>query len=79
MKPLWESFGQRAGYLRNLAMLQLEPDLVIAFTNGSPGTQHTIDEARRRGIPVEIHGTERAKPPSPAAVPPPPPDLEGER
>jgi hypothetical protein len=41
---------------RNLAMLDEQPDLVIAFQrNGSRGTQHTIDEARRRGIPVEVH------------------------
>lgn len=39
-------------------MLGLEPDLVIAFSTGSRGTQFTIDQARKRGIPVEIHGTE---------------------
>lgn len=58
IKPLWKKFGQRAGYLRNLVMLDLEPDLVVAFTTGSRGTQHTINEARKRGIPVEVHGTE---------------------
>lgn len=52
----WERYRKRAGFLRNLKMLDLEPDLVIAFTTGSPGTQLTIDEARRRGIPIEIHG-----------------------
>ena len=57
--PRWDAFGRAAGPLRNEAMLQLEPDLVIAFTTGSPGTQHTINEARKRGIPVEVHGTER--------------------
>jgi hypothetical protein len=52
----WERHGKRAGILRNLAMLNEQPDLVIAFQrNGSRGTQHTIDEARRRGIPVEVH------------------------
>jgi hypothetical protein len=36
-------------------MLDDEPDRVLAFQrNGSRGTQHTIDEARRRGIPVEV-------------------------
>jgi len=58
MRPLWGQFGKQAGYLRNCAMLDLEPDLVIAFSTGSRGTQMTIDEARKRGIPVEIHGTE---------------------
>ena len=52
----WKTHGKRAGILRNLAMLDEKPDLVIAFQrNGSRGTQHVIDEARRRGIPVEIH------------------------
>jgi hypothetical protein len=36
-------------------MLDTGPDLVLAFQrNGSRGTQHTIDEARARGIPVEV-------------------------
>jgi len=59
VEPYWEFYGKKAGYLRNLAMLDLEPALIIAFTTGSPGAQLTIDEARKRGIPVEVHGTER--------------------
>lgn len=52
----WKHYGKRAGMLRNLAMLDLEPGLVIAFQrNGSRGTQQTIDEARRRHIPVQVH------------------------
>jgi len=51
----WKAEPRRAGILRNLAMLDTGPDLVLAFQrNGSRGTQHTIDEARRRGIPVEV-------------------------
>jgi hypothetical protein len=51
----WAGKGKRAGILRNLAMLDEKPDAVIAFQrNGSRGTQHTIDEARKRGIPVEV-------------------------
>lgn len=56
----WGRHGKRAGILRNIEMLDAEPDLVIAFTNGSRGTQHTIDEARKRGIPVEVVGVERS-------------------
>ena len=52
----WRTWGKRAGFIRNVAMLDEQPDLVIAFQlNDSRGTQHTIDEARRRGIPVEVH------------------------
>lgn len=50
----WEDYGKRAGIIRNIAMLNMNPDLVLAFWDGkSRGTQHTIDEARKRGIPVE--------------------------
>jgi hypothetical protein len=36
-------------------MLDEKPDLVIAYWNGkSNGTAHTISEARKRGIPVEV-------------------------
>jgi len=55
VRPLWDTYGKGAGHLRNVAMLDLEPDRVIAFWDGkSPGTRGTIDEARRRGIPVEV-------------------------
>ena len=46
----WKTHGKRAGILRNLAMLD-EADMVLAFWGGtSPGTRHTIEEARRRGF-----------------------------
>lgn len=55
-EPHWRRYGRSAGHKRNAAMLDLEPDLVIAFQhNDSRGTQGTIDEARRRGIPVEVY------------------------
>jgi hypothetical protein len=48
-------YNPQAGFERNIEMLDQNPDLVIAFQkNGSRGTQHTIDEARKRGIPVEV-------------------------
>jgi hypothetical protein len=51
----WETHGRRAGIVRNLAMLDEEPDLVIAAWDGaSRGTAHTMTEARKRGIPVEV-------------------------
>lgn len=51
----WRGKGKRAGILRNLAMLDEKPDVVLAFQVGnSPGTQHTITEARKRGIPVRV-------------------------
>lgn len=51
----WDRHGKSAGFRRNVQMLEEEPDLVLAFQiDGSRGTQHTIDEARKRGIPVEV-------------------------
>lgn len=55
VRPLWSTFGNRAGHVRNTAMLSLRPDLVVAFWDGrSNGTRGTIEEADRRGIRVEI-------------------------
>jgi hypothetical protein len=49
-------YNPSAAFERNLSMLDRKPDLVIAFQrNGSGGTQHTIDNARKRGIEVELH------------------------
>jgi hypothetical protein len=59
--PRWRvrgEFRRNAGHRRNSAMLDLAPDLVIAFSLGTSGTQGTIDGARRRGVPVEVVGTE---------------------
>lgn len=57
----WRGKGRAAGIIRNLEMLDQKPDLVLAFQrDGSRGTQHTIDEARKRGIPVEVITSEAA-------------------
>ncbi len=49
------SYDKQAGFRRNLLMLDKQPELVLAFQiDGSTGTQHVIDEARKRGIPVEV-------------------------
>ena len=51
----WKNLGRSAGYVRNVAMLDEKPDLVIAFwQDGSTGTGHTVREAAKRGIPVEV-------------------------
>ena len=51
----WKKHGKRAGILRNLKMLEEEPDLVLAFWDGkSFGTAHTISVAKERNIPIEI-------------------------
>ena len=53
----WATYGKRAGFIRNEQMLDTGVGLVIAFWDGqSRGTQHTIERAKRRGIPVEVIG-----------------------
>jgi len=53
----WEKLGRAAGPVRNDKMLDTQPDLVIAFhahLDRSKGTKHCVEEARRRGIEVEV-------------------------
>jgi hypothetical protein len=53
----WDRHGKSAGFKRNLQMLtEATPDLVLAFRaeGKSNGTDHTIREARRLGIPVRV-------------------------
>ena len=45
---LWEIFGPKAGALRNRAMLDLKPDLLVAFPGGA-GTSHMVKIARESG------------------------------
>jgi len=56
----WKKYGKAAGPTRNIKMLDTKPSLVIAFHNdieNSKGTKHTVAEARKRGIEVEIIGS----------------------
>ncbi len=52
VEALWQVYGrQRAGPIRNAAMLILQPDVVLAFP-GNNGTADMKNQARRRGIEV---------------------------
>jgi ABC-type Fe3+-hydroxamate transport system substrate-binding protein len=54
-KPDWDAYGKAAGLIRNRAMLNSKPDLVLAFWNGSSrGTLDTIEQAKKKGIPCEV-------------------------
>lgn len=53
----WTTYGKAAGPIRNIQMLDQKPDLVIAFHEdlaSSKGTAHTVREAQKRSIPVEV-------------------------
>lgn len=57
-RPDYKRYGRAAPLRRNEAMLDADPrpSAVIAFQRDhSSGTQHAIDQARRRGIDVEVH------------------------
>ena len=50
----WNKYGKRAGYLRNVTIVE-KADLVIAFWDGkSKGTKLTIDLAKENGVPLRI-------------------------
>lgn len=51
--PKWHEHGQEAGFVRNLKMLDENPDLVVAFIKGpARGTKHTLRNASKRGIEI---------------------------
>jgi hypothetical protein len=53
----WDLYGKSAGPIRNIAMLDQQPSLVLAFHDDiehSKGTAHTVREARKRKIPIKI-------------------------
>lgn len=53
-QPDWDTYGKRAGYLRNQEMAEYA-DMLIAFWDGqSKGTKHMIDLATQKGLTVHI-------------------------
>lgn len=54
--PLWRFYGKAAGAIRNQRMLELAPDMVVAFPGGV-GTAHMVRIARKAGI--KVHEVQR--------------------
>lgn len=49
--PDWNLHGNKAGIIRNVDMLNMDPTYVLAFIyNNSKGATFTIREARKRGM-----------------------------
>lgn len=46
----WSYFDRAAGHIRNRAMADLSPDLVVAFPGG-PGTANMVSLAKARNLP----------------------------
>jgi len=56
----WKKYRNAAGPIRNREMLDMEPDLVLAFPlPESKGTKDCMKEARRRGIALKVVTDER--------------------
>ena len=52
----WETYGKRAGYLRNKQMVDSQPDLCLAFPLGvSRGTWMTVKLCGKANIPVKVY------------------------
>ena len=47
----WDHYNKAAGAIRNRWMLELQPDLVVAFEGGY-GTANMIKQAKQKGIEV---------------------------
>jgi hypothetical protein len=53
----WSAYGKAAGPIRNIKMLDENPDKVLVFHNNfyySKGSKHCAAEAIRRNIPVYL-------------------------
>ena len=51
----WNKYGKAAGPIRNQAMLDLDPDLVVAFHSdleNSRGTKDMVERAKKKGVKV---------------------------
>lgn len=52
--PDWTHFGKKAGYLRNMKIIE-DADVVVAFWDGlSKGTEHAIMIAKKDGKAVQV-------------------------
>jgi hypothetical protein len=55
----WEKYGEKAGLIRNQMMVDMKPDLVVAFPlKDSRGTWDCMNRAKKAGIPVHVEETE---------------------
>ena len=46
----WDKYGKSAGHRRNVQMADMNPDLLLAFPTGGPGTRSMIEIAEKKGI-----------------------------
>lgn len=52
----WNTYGKRAGFVRNSQMVDTEPDLIIGFVrNGSKGASMTVNLGKKKEILTTVH------------------------
>jgi len=55
----WNTYGKRAGRVRNIEMASHADALIACWDGKSPGTRHMINTARRMGLRVHVERTDR--------------------
>lgn len=51
VKAQWNKYGNNAGPMRNMQMLQMKPDVVLAF-HGGTGTKHMLTIASKAQVKI---------------------------
>lgn len=57
----WGVYGKKAGFLRNIEMLNYAEALIAIWDGKSKGTHHTIDSAKKFNIPTYVKMIESKK------------------
>jgi hypothetical protein len=52
--PDWDTYGKRAGYLRNMDMAKYANACVCFWDGKSRGTKHMIDIAKKEGLKLRV-------------------------
>lgn len=58
---LWNEYGKRAGYMRNVEMAAYADALVAVWDGESKGTGHMIESARKKCIKVYVYRIDIAR------------------
>lgn len=51
----WDTYGKKAGYLRNIRMAECAEGLIAIWDGKSKGTEHMINIAKSKNLPTFIY------------------------
>lgn len=54
LKPDWDLYGKRAGFMRNWDMAKYADACVVFWDGASLGAKHMIDLAKREGLKLKV-------------------------